>query len=83
MVRGIVVIHEAVRRWAEIFGRNIASSLRLRVLRFADKLNLDEVAVIISDVAQMRLPCETGHLRGWALGQQTLICLPDRSGEGV
>jgi hypothetical protein len=61
VVRGIVVIDEAIRRWAEILGRNFSSSLRLRALRFADKLNLDKVGVIISDVAQLRLPREIGH----------------------
>jgi putative transposase len=47
-LRGIVVSHETVRRWALKFGREYASRLRRRLPRGGDKWHLDEVAITIA-----------------------------------
>jgi putative transposase len=47
-VRGIVVSHETVRRWAEKFGRDFANTIRRRAPQFGDKWHLDEVVVTIN-----------------------------------
>ena len=46
-VRGIVVSHETVRRWAEKFGRKFATTLRRRAPQLGDKWHLDEVVITI------------------------------------
>jgi putative transposase len=46
--RGIVVSHETIRNWAEKFGRDFASSIRRRALKFGDASRLDEVAITIA-----------------------------------
>jgi Transposase and inactivated derivatives len=46
-VRGIVVSHETIRRWAEKFGREFASTLRRRAPHLGDKWHLDEVVITI------------------------------------
>src|SRR5580704_10895306 len=46
-VRGIVVSHESVRRWAEKFGREFAATLRRRAPQLGDKWHLDEVVITI------------------------------------
>jgi putative transposase len=43
--RGIVVSYEAVRCWAEKFGRIYASKIRRRAPQFGDKWHLDEVVL--------------------------------------
>ena len=42
-VRGIIVIYEAVRRWAGTFGRIYASKIRQRAPHFGDKWFWDSV----------------------------------------
>jgi putative transposase len=58
--RGIVVSHETIRNWAEKVGRDFASSIRRRALKFGGALRLDEVAITIAGM-QRRLrryfPC--------------------------
>jgi putative transposase len=39
--RGIIVSHEAVRCWAETFGRIRASKIRRRAPQFGDKWHLE------------------------------------------
>jgi transposase-like protein len=39
--RGITVSHQAIRTWAEKFGRNFANRIRRRSGRFGDKWHLD------------------------------------------
>lgn len=46
-VRGIVVCHETVRRWAGKFGRDFARTIRRRAPQFGDKWHLDEVVIAI------------------------------------
>jgi len=46
--RGIIVSHEAVRCWAEKFGRIYASKIRRRAPQFGDKWHLDEVVISIN-----------------------------------
>ena len=46
--RGIIVSHEAVRCWAETFGRIDASKIRRRAPQFGDKWHLDEVVISIN-----------------------------------
>jgi len=41
-VRGIMVSHETIRRWAEKFGRDFAKSIRRRTPQIGDKWHLDE-----------------------------------------
>jgi transposase-like protein len=43
-VRGIMVSHETIRRWAEKFGRYFANSIRRRTPQSGDKWHLDEGA---------------------------------------
>src|SRR5208337_1725521 len=45
--RGIMVSHEAVRRWAEKVGRDFANQIRRRAPQFRDKWHLDEVVITI------------------------------------
>ena len=52
--RGIVVNDEAVRCWAETFGRIRASKIRRRAPQFGDKWHLDEVVL---DQRQDAVPC--------------------------
>ena len=47
-VRGIIVSYEAVRCWAEKFGRIYASKIRRRAPQFGDKWHLDEVVISIN-----------------------------------
>jgi len=47
-IRGVIVSHETVRRWAEKFGRDFAAALRRRAPRFGDKWHLDEVVANIN-----------------------------------
>jgi len=47
-VRGIVVSHETIRRWAEKFGREFANRIRRRAPQFGDKWHVDEVVVAIN-----------------------------------
>src|ERR671910_2150228 len=49
-VRGIVVSHETVRRWALKFGQDFANRIRRRLPRAGDKWHLDEVAIKIAGV---------------------------------
>jgi putative transposase len=46
--RGIVVSFEAVRCWAEKFGRTRVSKIRRRAPQFGDKWHLDEVVISIN-----------------------------------
>ena len=46
--RGIIVSHEAVRCWAETFGRTCANKIRRRAPQFGDKWHLDEVVISIN-----------------------------------
>jgi putative transposase len=46
--RGIIVIHEIVRRWAMKFGQAFANRIRRRLPCAGDKWHLDEVAVKIA-----------------------------------
>jgi len=46
-MRGIVVSHETVRRWAETFGRDFANKICRRAPQFGDKWHLDEVVITI------------------------------------
>jgi putative transposase len=47
-VRGIIVSHQTVRRWAEKFGRTFANEIRRRSsCRLGDKWHLDEAVVSI------------------------------------
>jgi transposase-like protein len=43
--RGIIVSFEAVRCWAETFGRIYANKIRRRAPQFGDKWHLDEVVL--------------------------------------
>ena len=45
--RGITVSHQAIRTWADKFGRNFANRIRRRSGRFGDKWHLDEVVISI------------------------------------
>jgi putative transposase len=47
-VRGILVSHETVRRWALKFGQAFANRLRRRLPRAGDKWHLDEVVITIA-----------------------------------
>jgi len=47
-MRGIVVSHETVRRWAEKFGRDFANKIHRRAPQFGDKWHLDEVVITIN-----------------------------------
>ena len=47
-MRGIVVSHETVRRWAKKFGRDFANKIRRRAPQFGDKWHLDEVVITIN-----------------------------------
>ncbi len=47
-MRGIIVSHETVRRWAEKFGRSFANEIRRRAPRYGDKWHLDEVVITIN-----------------------------------
>ena len=47
-VRGIIVSHETVRRWAEKFGRDFANKARQRAPQLGDTWHLDEVVVAIN-----------------------------------
>ena len=47
-VRGVIVSHETVRRWAEKFGRDFANKIRRRAPRYGDKWHLDEVVITIN-----------------------------------
>ena len=47
-MRGIVVSHETVRRWAEKFGRDFANKIRRRAPQLGDKWHLDEVVITIN-----------------------------------
>jgi putative transposase len=47
-LRGIVVSHEAVRRWGLKFGREYAARIRRRLPRGGDKWHLDEAAITIA-----------------------------------
>ncbi len=47
-VRGVVVSHETVRRWAEKFGRDFANTIQKRAAKFGDKWHLDELVVTIN-----------------------------------
>ena len=47
-VRGIIVSHEAVRRWGLKFGREIANRICRRAPRRGDKWHLDEVVITIA-----------------------------------
>ena len=42
-MRGIVISHETVRRWAEKFGRDCANKIHRRAPQFGDKWHLDGV----------------------------------------
>jgi putative transposase len=46
--RGIMVSHEAVRRWAEKFGRDFANNIHCRAPKFGDKWHLDEVVITLN-----------------------------------
>jgi len=46
--RGIIVSFEAVRCWAETFGRIYVSKIRRRAPQFSDKWHLDEVVIPIN-----------------------------------
>ena len=48
--RGIIVSHEAVRRWARKFGQAFANQIRRRLPGAGDKWHLDEVAIAIAGV---------------------------------
>src|SRR5687768_12582368 len=47
-LRGIVVSHETVRRWALKFGQEFARRIRRRLPRGGDTWHLDEVAITIA-----------------------------------
>src|SRR3954468_6389849 len=47
-VRGIVVSHETVRRWARKFGQDFANRIRRHLPAAGDKWHLDEVAIKIA-----------------------------------
>ena len=49
-IRGIVVSHETIRRWAEKFGRDYARRLGLRAPDRSDKWHLDEIVISIAGV---------------------------------
>jgi putative transposase len=51
-VRGIIVSCEAVRCWAEKFGRIYANKIRRRAPQFGDKWHLDEVVISINGKPQ-------------------------------
>jgi putative transposase len=46
--RGIIVSHEAVRCWAEKFGRIYANKIRRRAPQFGDTWHFDEVVISIN-----------------------------------
>src|SRR3712207_3406585 len=48
--RGVVVSHEAVRRWALKFSQAFANRIRRRLPRTGDKWRLDEMAIKIAGV---------------------------------
>jgi putative transposase len=48
--RGVLVSYETVRRWCEKFGKQYATSLRMRRARTGDKWHLDEVFLKINGV---------------------------------
>lgn len=50
--RGITVSHQAIRTWAEKFGRNFANRIRRRSGRLGDNWHLDEVVVSIAGKRQ-------------------------------
>jgi len=50
--RGIIVSHEAVRCWAETFGRTCANKILRRAPQFGDKWHLDEVVISINGKMQ-------------------------------
>jgi len=50
--RGIIVSFEAVRCWAETFGRIYANKIRRRAPQFGDKWHLDEVVISINGKRQ-------------------------------
>jgi putative transposase len=50
--RGIIVSYEAVRCWAETFGRIYANKIRRRAPQFGDKWHLDEVVISINGKTQ-------------------------------
>ena len=45
--RGILVSHEAIRKWCQKFGPEYAQKLRYRQARPGDKWHLDEVRIVI------------------------------------
>ena len=47
-VRGVIVSHETVRRWAEKFGRDFANMIRRRAPQFGNKWHLDEVVIVMN-----------------------------------
>src|SRR5918993_3503249 len=47
-VRGILVSHETVRRWALQFGQDFAKQIRRRLPAPGDKWHLDEVVISIA-----------------------------------
>jgi putative transposase len=49
-VRGVLVSHEAIRKWCRKFGQAYANALRRRRLRPGDKWHLDEVFITINKV---------------------------------
>jgi len=63
--RGIVVSHEAMRRWALKFGQEFANRIRRRLPQIGDKWHLDEVAIKIGGVKHWL----------WRAGDQTGMVL--------
>jgi putative transposase len=47
-VRGILVSHETIRRWALKFGQSFANKIRRRLPALGDKWHLDEVVISIA-----------------------------------
>ena len=52
LARGVVVSHEAIRRWCDRFGPQYAASLRRRRPQAGDKWHLDEVFIKVNGVRQ-------------------------------
>jgi hypothetical protein len=78
--RGVIVSHEAIRKWCRKFGQDYANRLRRRRPQPGDKWHLDEVFLTINWLRVFRNPgaSRTGHRRRQQ--QHTRVVWPEKCG---
>ena len=62
-IRGLIVSHETVRRWALKFGQEFANRIRRRLPCAGDKWHLDEVAILSAKSGGAGQRCEARYAR--------------------